>query len=188
MKWLSGLKLFKILSMSSFSTKMKGGFSRFNILTTASFEEFRCVCGLKNSPMRYVVKRPQSLSWLLTICEVRNMLIRDQLIERGFLPNLSPPGFGSRGVVSHLFGIGTTRRTKLWEQNFEFWPMAQENGTRRRGWPGVTKILEFRHFFINGTPLKSGAGCFLFYATFLSDALRGPNGYCGSRKGWKSKV
>ena len=45
-------------------------------------------------------------------------------------------GFWGRGVVSHLFRIGTTRHTKHWEQNFDFWYTAGENGAGRRGWPG----------------------------------------------------
>ena len=67
--------------------------------------------------------------------------------------------------MSHLFGIGTRRQTKHWEQNFEFWPMAGENRAGRPGCPGEpTKNLEFRHFVLEGPQLKSAFGHFLFYA------------------------
>ena len=57
-------------------------------------------------------------------------------------------GFWGRGVVSHLFGIGTTRQTKCWERNFEFWPTAGENGAGRRGWPGGRqKFWKFNIFY-----------------------------------------
>jgi hypothetical protein len=46
------------------------------------------------------------------------------------------PGFQGRGVVSHLFGTGRTRRKKCWERNFDFRPAARENEAGRRGWPG----------------------------------------------------
>ena len=57
-------------------------------------------------------------------------------------------GFWGRGVVSHLFGIGTTRQTKRWERNFDFWPTAGENGAGRRGWPGGRqKFWNFNIFY-----------------------------------------
>ena len=43
---------------------------------------------------------------------------------------------GFWGVVFHLFGIGMTRQTKHWKQNYDLWPTARENGAGRRGWPG----------------------------------------------------
>ena len=68
--------------------------------------------------------------------------------------------------MSHLFEIITTRQTICWERNFDFLPMAGENGAGMRGWPGATKILEFQHFSLKGAPIKSDAGHFWFYATF----------------------
>ena len=57
-------------------------------------------------------------------------------------------GFWGRGVVSHLFGIGTTRQTKRWERNFDFWPTARENGAGKRGWPGGRqKFWNFNIFY-----------------------------------------
>ena len=57
-------------------------------------------------------------------------------------------GFWGRGVVSHLFGIRTTRQTKRWERNFDFWPTAGENGAGRRGWPGGRpKFWNFNIFY-----------------------------------------
>ena len=56
--------------------------------------------------------------------------------KAGFCQIYLLQGFRGRGVVSHLFGIGTTRQTKRWERNFDFWPTAGENGAGRRGWPG----------------------------------------------------
>ena len=57
-------------------------------------------------------------------------------------------GFWGRGVVLHLFGIGTTRRTKHCERNFDFWPRAGENGAGRRGWRGgQPKFWNFNIFY-----------------------------------------
>ena len=57
-------------------------------------------------------------------------------------------GFWGRGVVSHLFRIGTSRETKCWERNFDFWPTAGENGAGRRGWPGGRqKFWNFNIFY-----------------------------------------
>ena len=58
-----------------------------------------------------------------------------------------------------------------------FLPTARENGARRRGWlEAQPKSWNFGNF-TKETPLKSGAGHFLFYTTFWSDALQGPQGY-----------
>ena len=55
----------------------------------------------------------------------------------GFCQIYHLSGFWGRGVMSHLFQIGTTWRTKQrWEQNFDFLPTAQDNGAGRWGWPG----------------------------------------------------
>ena len=64
------------------------------------------------------------------------------------------PGFQGRGVVSHLFGTGRTRRKKCWERNFDFRPAARENGARRRGWLGGHQNFEISTFFIKRTPTK----------------------------------
>ena len=39
--------------------------------------------------------------------------------------------------MSHLFGIGTMRRTKCLERNFDFWPTGRENWAGRRGRRGT---------------------------------------------------
>ena len=76
--------------------------------------------------------------------------------------------FWGRWVVSHLFGIRIMRRTKLWEHNFNFGPMAQENGAERRGWlGGQTKFLEFQYFFMKGTPAKIWPRSHLVLCNFL---------------------
>ena len=53
--------------------------------------------------------------------------------KAGFCQIYLLPGFWGRGFVSHLFGIGTTRPTKCWEQNFDCLPTARENGAGRWG-------------------------------------------------------
>ena len=97
------------------------------------------------------------------------------------------PGFWGRGVVLHLFGIGTTRQTKCWERNFDFWPMAGENGAGRRGWPGADKNFGISTFFIKGTPAKIGRQSFSVLCNFLirrtPRAPRVPRGPGGSQEG-----
>ena len=56
------------------------------------------------------------------------------------------------------------------------------------GWCGATKILEFQNFSWKVPLLKSGAGHFLFNATFWFEAPLGPQGYPRAQLGWKSKV
>ena len=86
-------------------------------------------------------------------------------------------GFWGRGVVSHLFGIGTTKQTERWEPNFDFWPTAGENAAGRPGWPGgQLKLWKFKHFLLKGPQLKLGANHFLFYATFDPTHPEGPAG------------
>ena len=62
-------------------------------------------------------------------------------------------GFQGRGVVWHLFGIGTTRQTKCWERNFDFWPTAGENGAGRRGCPVVQPKFCNLNIFYKMDPL-----------------------------------
>ena len=57
-------------------------------------------------------------------------------------------GCWGRGVASHLLGIGMTRQTKRWEQNFEFWPIARENGAWRPGWSGGNQNFGISTFFL----------------------------------------
>ena len=76
-------------------------------------------------------------------------------------------GFWSRGVVSHLFGIRTTRQTKRCKRNFEFRPTARENGAGRRGWPGADQKFGFSIFFMKGTPAKIGHRSFSVLCNFL---------------------
>jgi len=52
----------------------------------------------------------------------------------------------------------------------------------------ATKILEFQLFSWKGTLLKSGAGNFLFYATFWFDAPRGHQGYPQAQRGENQKL
>ena len=77
------------------------------------------------------------------------------------------PGFWGRGVVLHLFGIGTTRQKKCWERNFDFWPTARENGAGRRGWPGGDQNFGISTFLIKGTPHKIRRWSLLVLCNFL---------------------
>ena len=71
-------------------------------------------------------------------------------------------GFWGRGVVSHLFGIGTTRQTKCWERNFEFWPTAG-----RRDWPGCRpKFWNFNISYKRDPPLNRAPISFCFIQLF----------------------
>ena len=55
------------------------------------------------------------------------------------------------------------------------------------GWCGATKILEFQNFSWKVPLLKSGAGHFLFNATFWFEAPLGPQGYPGPNYGENQK-
>ena len=59
---------------------------------------------------------------------------------------LALQGFWGRGVVLHLFRIGTTRQTKCWEQNLRFGPRPEKTGPENGAGRGVDQILEFQHF------------------------------------------
>ena len=100
-------------------------------------------------------------------------------------------GFWGRGVVSHLFGIRTTRQTKRWERNFDFWPTAGENGAGRRGWPGADKNFGISTFFIKRTPAKIGRRSFSALCKFLIRRTpraprvpRGPGGVKIKSQNW----
>ena len=80
--------------------------------------------------------------------------VRPGLRKREILPNLSPPGFWGRGVVSHLFGIRTMRQTKRGEQNFNFRPTPQGNVAHRQGWRGggAANIWNFNIYYKRDPP------------------------------------
>ena len=85
--------------------------------------------------------------------------------KRGFLPNLSPPGVLGIGVVSHLFGIGTTRRTKCWERNFG--PRPEKTGPEGGAGQGGNQNFGISIFFIKRTPAKIGRRSLLVLCNFL---------------------
>ena len=87
--------------------------------------------------------------------------------KAGFCQIYRLRGFWGRGVLLYLFGIGTTRQTKCWEQNFDFWPTAGENGAGRRGRPGSDKNFGILTFFIKGTPAIIGRPSFSALCNFL---------------------
>ena len=90
-------------------------------------------------------------------------------------------GFWGRGVVSHLFGIGTTRQTKRWERNFDFWPTARENGAGRQGWPGGRqKFWNFIIFYKWDPCLNWSLVIFCFMKNFNPTHPEGPTGTPGS--------
>ena len=96
-------------------------------------------------------------------------------------------GFWGRGVESHLFGIRTTRQTKRWERNFDFWPTAGENGAGSKAGLGADKNFGISTFFIKGTPAKIGRRSLSVLCNFLirrtPRAPRVPRGPGGSREG-----
>ena len=63
-------------------------------------------------------------------------------------------GFWGRGVVLHLFGIGTTRQTKRWERNFIFGPRPEKTGPEGGAGRGPDQIFGISIFLIKGTPAK----------------------------------
>jgi len=86
-------------------------------------------------------------------------------------------GFWGRGVVSHLFGIGTTRQIKCWERNFDFWPTARENRAGRRGWPGgQQKFWNFNIFYKRDPCLNRAPIIFCFLQLFDPTHPEGPTG------------
>ena len=54
--------------------------------------------------------------------------------------------FSAQSISSQGFVKQEDKAKKCWEQNFDFWPSAGENGAGRWGYPGGTKILEFSIF------------------------------------------
>ena len=97
-------------------------------------------------------------------------------------------GFWGKGVVSHLFGIGTTMRTKRWERNFEFWPTAGENGAGRRGWPGGRpKFWNFDIFYIIDPSLSQAPVALGFMQLFDPKHPAGSRGTPGSWVGENQK-
>ena len=84
-------------------------------------------------------------------------MIRPWSRKRGFLPNLSPLRVLGQGVVSNLFKIWTTKRTKSWMQNFYFWPTAG----------GDNQNFGNSIFFIKGTPAKIRRRLLLLLCNFL---------------------
>ena len=78
--------------------------------------------------------------------------------KAGFSQTYLLRGFWGKGVVSHLFRIGTTRQTKFWERNFEIWPTAGEKADGRQDWPGGNQNFGISTFFIK---LGTRAFCFL---------------------------
>ena len=61
-------------------------------------------------------------------------------------------GFWVWGVVSYLFGIGRTKQRVCWERNFEFQPLAGNNGAARQGWPAGQRKFWISGFFNKSDP------------------------------------
>ena len=104
-----------------------------------------------------------------------------------FLPNLFPPGVLGQGGRVAPFRNPDNEANKM--LGAEFWVLPY--GRRKRGQKaglarGADQNFGISIFFIKGTPLKSGAGHFLFYATFWSDAPRGvPGGVKIKSQNWR---
>ena len=94
------------------------------------------------------------------------------------------PGFWGRGVILHLFGIGTTRQTKHRERNFDFWPMARENGPE--GWAGrggQPKFWNFNISYKKDPSLNKWPVAFGFMQLFDPTHPEGSRGTPGSQEG-----
>ena len=82
-------------------------------------------------------------------------------------------GFWGREALSHLIKIGTTRRAKCWERNFDFLPTAGENRAGRQGWlGGGPKLWNFNILYKKGpsiyqVPVPGGPEIVLEFQHFL---------------------
>ena len=55
---------------------------------------------------------------------------------RPFLPNMIPSWVLGQRESCFIFSESVEEGNKCWEQHFEFWPYAWNNGSERHNWPG----------------------------------------------------
>ena len=88
--------------------------------------------------------------------------------------------------MSYLFGIGTTRPTKCWERNFDFFPSAGINWAGRCGWARWRKKFWISEFFHKIHPYSNKNLTFFYFCHFVIGCTLGaPRVHPG---GWRVKI